>query len=82
MVIGVHSDLVVSRESVHKAEKLVADCGVHYQVDPRKGKAIFRTGSVDISEVNAESPFAVCLFDKDYVSQPVRVFHFSDSFGL
>ena len=38
MVTRVHSDLVVSRESVHEAKKLVASCGVHYKVDPRKGK--------------------------------------------
>ena len=81
MVVGVHSDLVIPRESVHEAEKLVASCGVHYKVDPR-GKVIFWIGSVDIGEVNANSPFAVCLFDEDYISQPVRVFYFSDSFGL
>ena len=82
MVIGVHYDLVVSRESVHEAEKVMASCSVHYQVYPWQGKAIFRTGSIDIGEVSAESPFSVCLFDEDYISQPVRVFYFSDSFGL
>ena len=41
-----------------------------------------RTGSVDIGEVNAELQIVVCLFDEDYFSQPVRVFYFSDSFGL
>ena len=35
-----------------------------------------------MGEVNAESPFSVCLFDEDYISQPVRVFYFSDRFGL
>ena len=60
----------------------MANCSVHYQVDPWQGKAIFRTCSVDIGEVNARSPFVVCLFDEDYISQPVRVFCFSDSFGL
>ena len=74
--------MVISRESVHEAEKLVANCGVHYQVEPMYGKAIFRIGSVDISEVDAEFPFAICLFDEDYISQPVRVLYFSDSFVL
>ena len=40
------------------------------------------TGSVDISEVNAKLPLAVCLFDEDYISQLVKVFYFSDRFGL
>ena len=82
MVTRVHSDLVISRESVHEVEKVVANRGVHYKVDPRYGKAIFWTGSVDIGEVNAESPFSIRLFDEDYITQPVRVFYFSDSFGL
>ena len=82
MVTRVHSDLVISRESVHEAEKLVASCGVHYKVDSRLGKTIFWTGFVDISEVNVESSFVICLFDEDYISQPVGVFYFSDSFGL
>ena len=60
----------------------MTSCGVHYKVNPRLGKTVFRTGSVNIGKVNTESPFVVCLFDKDYISEPVRVFYFSDSFGL
>ena len=45
-------------------------------------KAIFWTGVVDIGEVNAEPSFAICLFDKDYIGQPVRVLYFSYGFGL
>ena len=82
MIARVHSDLIISQESVHEAKKLVASYGVHYKVDPRLGKAVFRTGSVDIGEVNAEPPFFIYLFGEDYISQPVRVFYFSDSFGL
>ena len=82
MVTRVHSDLVISRESVHEAEKLVASCGVHYKVILRQGKAIFWTISVDIGEFNVESPFIVSLFDKDYIGQPIGVFYFSYSFGL
>ena len=37
---------------------------------------------VDIGEFNVESPFFICLFDEDYISQQVMVFYFSDSFGL
>ena len=47
-----------------------------------RGKLSLRVGPVDNDEVNAEPPFVVCLFDKDYISQPVKVFYFSDNFGL
>ena len=33
LVAGVHPDLIVARESVHKAEELMASSGVHYEVD-------------------------------------------------
>ena len=82
MITGVHSDLVISREGVHEAENLMASCGVYYKVDLRLGKTIFRTGSIDIGEVNAEPPFVVFFFDKDYTGQPVRVFYFSYGFVL
>ena len=82
MVTKVHSYLVISQESVHEAEKLMASRGIHYKVDPREGKAIFWASFVDIGEVNAELSFTVCLFDEDYISQLVRAFYFSNSFWL
>ena len=35
LVVGVHADLVVIGESIHKAEEFMAGCGVYYKVDPR-----------------------------------------------
>ena len=82
MVAGVHFDLIITRESIHEAEELVASNCIHYEVDPWQGKAIFRASPVNIGKVNAESPLAVCLLDKNHISQPVRVIYFSDSSGL
>ena len=78
MVVRVHADLVVTGESIHKAEEFMAGCGVYYKVDPRYREAIFRACSIDVSEVNAKPPFAVRFFDEYDVSQPFRVLHFSD----
>ena len=82
MIVGVHSDLIITKESVHEAEELVASSGVHYEVDPGQGKAIFRASPVDIGKVNAESPFSICLLDENHISQPVGIIYFSDSSGL
>ena len=41
MVTRVHSDLVISRESVHEAKKLVAGRGVHYKSIRGRGKLSF-----------------------------------------
>ena len=79
MIVGVHSDLIITLESIHEAKELVASSGVHYEVNPRQGKAIFRVSSVNIGKVNAESPFIVCLLDENYISQPVGIIYFSDS---
>ena len=82
MVVGVHSDMIITRESVYEAEELVASSGVHYEVDPGQRKAIFRAIPVNISKVNAESPFASCLLDENHISQPVGIIYFSDSSGF
>ena len=59
MVVGVHSDLIITRESVHEAEDPVASSGVHYEVDLGQGKAIFRASPVNIGKVNADLMFSI-----------------------
>ena len=41
-------------------------------------ETIFKACSVDISEIDAKSPFAIRFFDEYNVGQPFGVFHFSD----
>ena len=60
----------------------MASSGVHYKVDLRQGKTIFRASSVNIGKVNTESSFVVCLLDENHISQPVMIIYFSDSSGL
>ena len=78
MVVGVHADLVVTGESIHKAEEYMADCGVYYKVDSRQRETIFRACSIDVSKVNVELPFAVHFFDEYDVGQPFMVLHLFD----
>ena len=35
LIAGIHADLVVTGESIHRAEEFMAGCGVYYKVDPR-----------------------------------------------
>ena len=79
MIVGVHSDMIRARESVHEAKELVASSGVHYDIDSGKGKAIFRASPVNIGKVNAESPFAICLLDENHINQLVKIIYFLDS---
>ena len=60
----------------------MSSSGVHYEVDPRQGKAIFWASPVNIGKVNAESPFFVCLLDENHISQLVGIIYFSDTSGL
>ena len=60
--------MIITRESIHEAEELVASSGVHCEVNPGHGKAIFQASSVNISKVNAESPFSICLLEKNHIS--------------
>ena len=56
----------------------MASSGIHDEVDSRQGDTVLWARSVDVSEVDAESPLAVCFFDKYDVGQPFRIFHLSD----
>ena len=82
MVVGVHLDMIITRESIHEDEELMASSGVHYEVDPGQRRAIFQASSVNIGKVNAELPFSIFLLDENHISQPVGIIYFSDSSGL
>ena len=78
MVVGIHADLVVAGKSIHETEEFMASCGIYNEVDPWQRETIFWACSVDVSEVDAESPLAVRFFDGYDVGQPFRILHFSD----
>ena len=78
LVIWIHADLIVAGESIHKTEEFMASCSIYDEVDPRQGEAILWACSVDISEVDAESPLAIRFFDEYNVGQPLGIFHLSD----
>ena len=63
LVIWVHADLIVAKEGIHKTEEFMAGCDIYDEVDPRQGETVFWAGSVDVGEVDAELPLAVCFFD-------------------
>ena len=60
LVVGVHADLVVVGQGIHKTEEFMAGHGIHDEVDLWQRETIFWARFVDISEVDAESalPFA------------------------
>ena len=60
----------------------MANSGVHYEVDLGQGKAIFQASPVNISKVNIESPFSICLLDENHISQQFGIIYFSNSLGL
>ena len=73
--------MIITGESIHEAKELVASRGVHYIVDSRQGKAIFRESPVKKCKVNAESPFSIFLLDENHIIQPIGIIYFSDSSG-
>ena len=56
----------------------MAGSGIHDEVDSRQRETVFWAGSVDVSEVDVESPLTVRFFDKYDVGQPFGIFHLSD----
>ena len=59
LVIWIHADLVVARESIHKTEEFMAGCCIYDEVDSRQRETILWACSVEVGEVNAESPLTV-----------------------
>ena len=53
----------------------MACCSVHDEVDPRQREAVFWSCFVYVSEVDTESPLAICFFDEHDVSQPLRILY-------
>ena len=56
----------------------MAGCDIYDEVDPRQRETVLWACSVDVSEVDAESPLAIFFFDKYDVGQPFRIFYLSD----
>ena len=56
----------------------MASSGIYDEVDSRQRETVLWARSVDVSEVDAESPLAVFFFDKYDVGQPLRVLHLPD----
>ena len=56
----------------------MAGRGIYNEVDSRQRETIFWACSIDVSEVDAELPLAVCFSDEYDVGQPFRIFHISD----
>ena len=56
----------------------MACCGVHDEVDPRQREAVLWACFVYVSEVDIESPLAVCFLNKHDVSQPLKILHLPD----
>ena len=56
----------------------MAGCGINNEVDPRQREIVLWACFVDVSEVDTESPLAVCFFDKYNVGQPLGILHLPD----
>ena len=51
----------------------MAGCGIYDEVNLRQRETVIWACFVDVSEVDAESPLAVCFFDKYDVDQPFGI---------
>ena len=71
-------NIIVNGEGIHKTEEFMAGCGIYDEVDPRQRETVLWARSIDVSEVDTESPLTVFFFDKYDVGQPLRIFHLSD----
>jgi len=59
--------LVIARVTVEEGEEFLAGDGVYNLIYPRKTEGVFRVVLVEISVINAHSPFFILLLNKNGV---------------
>ena len=69
---------MVAGVAIKKRGKRAPGCRVNNLVDARERKRIFRAVLVEIRVINTHSPFAIFLFYKDWICQPLWMCDFSD----
>ena len=67
MIVGV---------TVEEGEEFAVNDGVYNLVYPRQIEGVFRAVFVEISVINAYSPFFILFLNKNWVRQPLRMIHF------
>ena len=56
----------------------MASSGIYDEVDSWQRETVLWARSVDVSEIDVESPLAIFFFDKYDVGQPLRILHLPD----
>lgn len=82
LILRAYLDLVVSRESIHQGEGYMADKRIHYLIDKRCQKIIFRTCTIQIMEIYTYVDGTLFFGDRDWVRDPRCVLDGEDEFGL
>jgi len=82
LVIMVHLNLIVSRESVHEGHPFKPTRVVDHDIRDWKGELIFRTCLIQITKINANSDLRILLSDGDDISHLIRVLFFPDEIGV
>ena len=67
MVILFEGYLVIAGVTVEEGEEFAADGGVYNLVYLRQTKGVFRAVFVEISVINAHSPFFILFLNKNWI---------------
>jgi len=78
LIVRVHLDLIVSRESIHERHPFKPARIVDHDIHDRKREFIFKTSFILITKINANPDLTILLGDGDNISYPIRVLLFPD----
>ena len=68
--------LVIAGVTVEEGEEFTAGGGVYNLIYSRQTEGVFRAVFVEISVINAHSPFFILFLNKNWVCQPLNMIHF------
>jgi hypothetical protein len=70
LIDGVNLDLLVTKETVHEGQSLVACAIIDYLVDEGCWKVVFGTGVIEVMEVCTDMNSALFFINRDRVGDP------------
>ena len=70
LIGGVNLNLIITRESIHKGESLVASTVVNNLIDERHWKVVFGTCLIEIAKVCANADSSLFFVNRYRVGNP------------
>lgn len=78
LIVGIHFDLVIARESIHERYASESTCIVDHNVGDGEREFVFQACFIEVPEVDTDLDLFVLFNNKDNVGNPIWVLLYHD----